>query len=180
MTPAASLRREILEPALDARSHNLAQQRLIANVTADCDCLLDHISALLQTATPDQREHLAALLQIIVDLAHSNVVEGGLQRQIAGAADTLARDAQRSEHAPMAPAWGIKRVATALRAPLADLCNPIIQGAARDQALAAVREVFRHAPGRAVVNVAVRHELGVKKYTKLVELHTEWTTGGRL
>jgi hypothetical protein len=175
---AAAIRRDLLEPALDARAHNVEQVRLLMNPSIEVDSAAEHFALAARHCTAAGRRHIIAGLELIRDALASNALEGDLERRIAGAADTLARDAHRDEHHPQsAQPWSIKRVAKTLRAPLTDLCNPIIQGAGRDQALADVHDVFQRAPQHAVLNVAVRHELGVRKYTKLVELHQAWAEG---
>jgi hypothetical protein len=66
--------------------------------------------------------------------------------------------------------WNARTVTRALRAPLEVLCSGITSGDARVAALGHLAELIDEVPRSVLLSVAVRHNLGVRKYSKLVEL----------
>lgn len=175
---AATVRRGILEPTLDAQALNATQARLIANPTPEVDSLVEHVTELARTATTEQRQHLHAILTLTRELFQSNQAEGDLERTVAGAADHLTSELRNNElNADRAPAWPARRIARMVRGPLADLLNPVIADTGR--ALQELQQALQQIPTTALLTVAVRHELGCRKYTKLTELHAQWASEGK-
>lgn len=91
----------------------------------------------------------------------ANAAERECERTLAG----LVEDARPQ-------GWSVKRAARILRAPLGDLCNPIVGGTRRNAAAAIVEDFIATAPARLLSPecVSLRHELGVAKFTALHEL----------
>jgi hypothetical protein len=149
---AAAARRDLLEPALDARAHNLTQAQLIANPTPEVDSLLEHVHALGRDLPASQRRaHVHEALRLIRDLFNSNRAEGECEQTIAGAADQLAAALRAGT---VERGWTVKRVARELRDPLAVLVNPIIRGDKRDDALRRVMRVVDQAPVELLTSVS--------------------------
>jgi hypothetical protein len=166
---AQIIREHILAPALDGIARNHRQTRIIVNPTPEIDSIVEHVTELIRTAVPAQRPHLAALIGLCRDLLAENRAEGELERSVAGAADRLAVDLARAATVGQKP-LGARSAARELRAPLANLANPIIQGTARDTALAAVRGVVARSTRDNVLSNTVRHELGPKRYQLLADI----------
>lgn len=159
---------EVVDHALDARGHNLHQARLIANRTPDVDCLLDHLHELIRTASPEQRDHLAAMLGILRTLGKSNAQEGELEQAVAGAAEQMALDARDRR---MRDYLGVKAIANAVRGPLGVLAHPQRHTASEYvHAARTLDDVIARVPAEQLVRASVRHELGVRKYGQLVAL----------
>lgn len=168
MTPATAARC-MRDSALDGLVHNQDQARLIANPTVEVDSLVDHLTVLARTSMPEQRRHIRAALDIARRLHESNQLEAACERHIAGAADRAADELELITASGVAP-MGRRRVARALRDPLANLCNPVIRGARRQAAMDAVVDVCRRSTRANVLSTTVRHELGVKRFSLLTEL----------
>lgn len=169
MTPAAVMR-DVRDQALDGLVHNQDQRRLIYNPdTEAADSLIEHLALLARTSAPEQRPHIKAALDIARRISQSNRLEGARGRQVAGSTDRLADELQRITQGGVAP-LGRRRAARELRGPLANLVNPLVAGTARDEALAAVRDVVSRSSRDNVLSNTVRHEIGPKRYALLVEL----------
>jgi hypothetical protein len=177
MTTAATINRQVLEPALDGIAENLRQAHLIANATIDIDSLAEIMLELDRAATTGrQRELTRRGLDLVRQLHASNTVEREFERNVAGAADQLVTDLRRIERkGNVSTAWTVKKLARALRAPLADIGNPIITGDRHGDALVSVGRIFEEAPAALILSVGVRHELGVKAFSRLTALHAEFT-----
>lgn len=159
MTPASDIR----DHALDAIAHNLNQDRLIANPSTEVDSLVEHLAVLNRTSLPEQRPHIAAIVTIVKGLLNSNRLELGCTQHIAGTADEL----QVRGVKPLAK----KAVARELRDPLANLLRSKLIGPTRvQQAMDIVADVCSRSSRANVLSVAVRHEIGVKRYSLLTEL----------
>lgn len=170
--PSALIRDRVLHPVLDARAENLQQRRLIHNPSEETDSIVEHLAELARTCTPEQRPHLRAVLDLLRELAVSNVREGQGQQTIAGVVDTLAADLRKHETLDRSGDLGVKSIARRLRKPLEDLVNSRSPSSkAVVEARAAVDAVLREVPSAYLIgNVSLRHELGVTRYTRLVEL----------
>lgn len=170
---AAVARRDLLEPTLDAKALNQHQQRIVANPSPECDSLVEHISAVARTATPEQRDHLYAIARLLNDLAHANHAEGECERMVAGAADQLVTDLRDDElNHTVKDRLTAKSIARRLRGPLTVLASPTFASAAAlVEAIRVVDDVLARASTGLLLSVAVRHELGVAKFTLLSELH---------
>lgn len=157
MITAATVERDFLTPALDARAENLAELRVAA-----------------QLALHIRDEHPAR--QLLVELVTHAKRQGELECQVAGAADQLVSDCrnwERFRRTPDGPGWSARKIGRVLRDPLADLCNPAVEGKARQQAQALVFAVLDQAPTAMLLSPAVRHELRDRKFQMLEHLHAE-------
>lgn len=172
--PSSLIRDRVLNPVMDARGENLCQQRLINNATPEIDSIVEHVAALIRTATDRQRPHLRALLELVRDLAQSNTREGAAQTSVAGVVDQLAADLRRSETTGHTE-FGVQQLARALRRPLETIVNAKRDDSARYvTAVRQIGQVLDMVPAAHLLdNASLRHELGVTKYTRLCELIRE-------
>lgn len=162
------LNARVVDPLLDARALNLQQQRLIHNASPEVDSLVEHVRELARTVTVEQREHLAAILDLVRDLAESNTTEGDLQRAVVGAAEEMAHEALDRR---VRDALGVKAIANTLREPLGVIAHPDQHPAAAFMsAVDVVYDVLARVPAEKLTARSVCHELGIRKYTALVEL----------
>jgi hypothetical protein len=92
---AATVQRDFLHPALDARAQNLLQGRLVYNPdTPEPDSILELFQWLLHRRPdlledPEIAEKAADALQCIRQIVVSNQLEGGGECRFIGAADSL-------------------------------------------------------------------------------------------
>lgn len=174
---AATTRRAFLEPALDARALNLAQQRLIHNPSPEPDSVLE-LLALMTADTRGEREAFKALVGGAVRLGQSNRAEGGFEARIAGAADRLAVELRDAETGGSPGALTAKAIARALREPLRTIARPPLGAPERLVAAGrAVGEIFALVPSEQLLSPAVEHELGREKFGALCALHAERNDG---
>lgn len=170
-TTAACIRRDFLEPSLEAQAFNAGEERLIVNLSPECDSILEHGQALLKIVGPAGREHLVALLRLVAQVAHLNRAERECVRKVAGAADDLTRDLRNQElnGGRGRGAGGYRPVAAALKQPLAVLSDvdPEVVAAVR-----AVDAVIASTPAALLMSDAVRRELRERKSGTLLELYT--------
>jgi hypothetical protein len=164
---AATIRRGMLEPALDARAINIAEER-------QCESLLDHI-ANLHPAGPGSAE-VAEIRRLALLLHDENSAEGDLEREVIHNADTLTRDLRGVELNGVSGVLTAKCIARLLREPLNVLCDMAghdahtIVHAARQ-----VDDVIRQVPTAQLLAPQVRHELWHRRFDLLCDLHARRT-----
>lgn len=177
---AATVRHGFLEPALDARALNDAQQRLIQNDTPEVDSVTEHLTLIGRhlrgtDATPD----LVHLFDRVLELRDSNVAEGGLERTICGRADRLVTDLRTLElsgsggPSPLAA----RSLARRLREPLRVIAEPPLgDPRALVDAGRKVGEVIAHIPAEQLFTRDVTRELGERRAATLRALYERRAT----
>ena len=166
---AATIRREFLEPVLDARAHNVLQERLIANKTPEVDSVAD-LLGVLTADTRGEREILRKLYATAGMLRGSNRQEGASEQSIAAAADVLATDLRGIELNGVTTALTAKSIARQLREPLRMLALSPVAAGAFVEAGRTIERVVARAPLAQLLSPAVEHELGAEKFQVLREL----------
>ncbi|HWT22401.1 MAG TPA: hypothetical protein VN213_02735 [Solirubrobacteraceae bacterium] len=164
---AHTIRTTLLEPAMDARAHSIGIARVLRALT-------EPLQLLAASATPAQKPVLLTVLGAVREIHAHNEKAGDLHRELCGTADRMATDARAAETGrDPAAALGVQAIARRLRGPLDVLGNPRGRSA-RDvtEAMWAVKQVARDVPRDRLLSVAVRHELGVRKFTTLTALLT--------
>lgn len=170
MISAGTARRELLDPALEARALNLEQSALIANDTADADCVVDFIGMLRTERSLSTRERID-FARLVRTLHGSNAREGLFERSVAGAADSLVRGLRDLElNSAGEAALAGKQIARRLRGPLgvlaaADRVDRRVIDALRD-----VDRVCRRVPTLQMLSPTVRREIGDHRFDLLCEL----------
>jgi hypothetical protein len=168
---AATTKREFLWPAMDARAHNLEQERVLFDPSPECDSLTERLNALhLHGACPAA---IAECLHDVNRLLASNQLEGDSERRIAGAADQLASDLRWLElnQTGLVLALGTKSIAHQLRRPLSVIAARA--GCKAGEWVAAVRavdDVVAQVPRLQLFAPEVRHDLGEAAFALLVEI----------
>lgn len=162
---AATIRRAVLEPAMDATALNHEQARLIANATAECDCIADDLNEIARHPhdTAHVLRHVSSALAHTTKLYSSNQLEGGYVLQIAGFGDRVTRDLRRLELSGTSNVMPVRVIAQHLREPLAAIA---VGSASTDQLVAVLRLV---ATTSLVLLLApdVERELGPIRYALL-------------
>jgi hypothetical protein len=160
---AATIRNGMLEPALDARALNLAEQN-------ECEALIDHL-AHLHPAGPDSAE--VAEIRRLARLIHDqNTAEGEHECAICHNADTLARELRGVELNGISGVLTAKAIARKLREPLNVLSNMAGHDARRIvDAVRAVDDVIKQVPAAQLLAPQVRHELWHRRFDLLCDLH---------
>ncbi len=179
---AALIRRDYLEPGMDARALNDAQARLVSNPdTPALDSLTERLAAMGPTlrgtgATP----HLVHAFDIALALRDSNRSEGGIERGICGSADQLFTDLRSLE---LSGSGGNPLTAKALVRELREPLRVIAEPYAGDprawvDAGRTVGEIFARTPSGQLFSPAVTRELGKAKAAALRELYDRRETKG--
>lgn len=155
---AAALRRDYLEPVLDAQAVNDVQAHATANATPETDCVVDHLNQIV--ARPHDSAHV--LRHAAEALAHAarvyelNQAERAYERQIAGAADRDVRDVRRVELRGESPAVTAREIV-----PVARLAPDLLGVLARGKVAAGTfMRVVCFAPVGQMLAPAVAHEIG--------------------
>jgi hypothetical protein len=166
----------VIALVLDAQSLNAHQQRLNLHQERLIGRAAGLIARMKRTGLDERQCKLVdEAVGLIREFWRSNLsereaneAERECQRTLAGIIDALPQS-------PSQRGWTVKRAARVLRAPLGDLCNPLVTGARREAALAIVDDFVATAPAHllAVSCVSLRHELGVSKFSRLHELIAE-------
>lgn len=92
-TPTArDILKGLLNPAMDARAHNVGQARTVWNPSPECDSIIEYL-ARVQDQIP--ATVMGELLRLLRELLESNTAEGEHERAIARMADQMSRT-QRS------------------------------------------------------------------------------------
>ncbi len=138
---------------------------IVYDPSPEVDSVLEHLATAFRLATCDrQRQHLRAAVLGVLEVRRVNDAERQCTREATGRVD-------RPDDGP----WSFRRVVREARAPLADLSNPIIRGKRRANALTIARHIVAEAPAEIVgtlakPNVRLNEELGVNRYTLLLEI----------
>lgn len=154
---AATVRRTLLDPAIDARELNLDEQRTCYAIAAQ----LKHL-------TGGDRQAMALLLR---RLAFDNAQEGAHEDAITDTAETLARDLRGAELNAGALELTARAVARRVSGPLDIIANP----AAHDSmafvtAVRAVDDVLARCPRAQLLSPRVKTQLRQRKFDLLTEL----------
>lgn len=162
---AHTIRTTLLDPAMDARAHSIG-------VAQHLRALAEPLRLLAASASPVQQPALLAVFSSVREIHAHNAKMGELHRDIAGAADQLAATARGAETARDAQAaLGVQAIARRLRGPLGVLDGSQHRSARElTEAAWVVRDVARTVPRERLLSAAVRHELGMRKFTTLVRL----------
>lgn len=144
---------------------NLRQDQAILNPTPQPDSLCEHLVEIARLAPHGSavRDHAIAALRIARGVRDDNRAERG---HVEAAPVTSVPSASRDSR-------GVKAAYRRLSDPLAVLCNPIIRGAAREQALADVAAVIAEFPESTLRKVSLAHDLRTAKTTLLYALLDE-------
>ena len=144
---------------------NARQDRAILNPTPQADSLCEHLVEIARR-TPlgcPIHEHAVAALRIARAIRDDNRSERGHVEAAPMPAPAAPRD----------PQPGVKAAYRRLADPLAVLCNPVIRGAKREQALADVAAVIAEFPEATLRRVSLAHDLRPAKTTLLYALLDE-------
>jgi hypothetical protein len=144
---------------------NLRQDQAILNPSPQADSLCEHLVEIVRLAPPGSeiRKHAVAGLGIARTIRQDNRAERGhVEAAPVTAAPAVPREAR-----------GVKAAYRRLADPLAVLCNPVIRGAKRDEALAAVAAVIAEFPEATLRKVSLAHDLRTAKTTLLYRLMDE-------
>lgn len=178
---AATVRRNFLEPAMDARALNLDQARLLYDPSPEVDSLFEVSHAV--ATSPElrvARRHAPRLMHLLGQLHEKNEQEGDRQLLIAGAADLLVTDLRALELSGASPsALPAKAIARELREPLRRLLAPA--GGDLFELLGDLRAVDRligRTPRAQLLSRTVRYELGKEKFALLERLCESATPPG--
>jgi hypothetical protein len=181
LVTAALIRRDYLEPGMDARALNDAQARLVSNPdTPELDSLTERLAAMGPTlrgtgATP----HLIHAFDLALELRDSNRSEGAIERGICGSADRLVTDLRSLE---LSGSGGnpltAKALARALREPLRVIAEPRGDPRAWVDAGRTVGEIFARTPSGQLFAPEVLRDLGKAKAAALRELYDRRETKG--
>jgi hypothetical protein len=175
LVTAGTLRERVLEPALDARSLNLEQKRLLLDPSPECDSAVEHVRALAQLVADERaRIHIFQLGRLAHRLAASNGAEGSYERLVAGAADRLVRDLRALELRGEGDRSVAKeQLARDIRKPLRAIAAAAAPGNGLLPLVAAVREldqVLDRAPADQLLSRTVEYQLGRATFGLLREL----------
>lgn len=163
MTALRSIRNSVLEQAITGQAVNREQDRRLVNATPEIDSLAEILAAIGTSTTGRTRALAAEGLRLVKTIRDLNDSEHACEHAIAGHAERLAQINART------PAWTIKRLAAELRPVLADLQNPMLGTARREQRFTRLAEIIGQAPAENLRSVWLRHELGVRKFSLLQE-----------
>lgn len=167
MISAATARRNVLEPSIEAQAHNDRQALLIHNATADCDSLLERLNLLTHHAPAIVADCLSDVRRIV----ESNAAERAEEHRIAGFGDQLVTDLRRVElnEPHLKLAMPAKQVAAHAREPLSRIAhNHDLVSAVR-----AIDTLIRRVPRAQLLSPTVQYELGAQKYALLLWLVEE-------
>lgn len=171
---AAVIRRDYLEPSLDALALNDAQDRLIQNDTPEADSLIEHLAALAPVVRETRAvPNLISLFDQAIELRDWNRSEGRCVRTVSGNADTLVTDLRTLELSGRGTPRRAKAIARELREPLRVLADRIA-GDARDESVEAgirLGEIIARTPSAQLFSPAVLRELGSAKAACLRNWH---------
>lgn len=158
---------------MDARACNLEQAALIHRPdTPEPDSIVELFGLLAVSS------RLTALARLTRRLAHSNLQEGGYERQVPGDADRLVRSLRDGElNGGGEAVLASKSIARALRGPLRELCAATRVDIETLRAMRAVENVLRRSPALQVLSGTVAHELGAEKYALLQALLEDRAAG---
>jgi hypothetical protein len=138
---AALVRRDLLDPLLDAQALNDHQARELANVTPEPDCIADHLNAIIaRTTDPVVLEHATEALSRATRVFDLNGIERGREQHATGTADSMVRDLRDGELNGDSPAVTAKDVARVARR------TPDLIGLLGAAEAAAAARVVRYAP----------------------------------
>lgn len=160
MTPRH--RTELVNLSLEAQGENHRQARAGYDPSPEIDSALEHALWLAKHAPTDaHRHHAVEVARLLNLMLESNRVECEHERQIAGRVDRSGE-------------WSLRRVVRDTSPALADLLNPVIGHTRREVAEDIVTAVILNAPADLLgtldrPNMTLRHELGVRKFTALME-----------
>lgn len=179
---AATIKRTVLEPSLDALALNGAQARLIQNDTPEADSVIEHLAAL----APIVREtravpNLVQLFDQTISLRDWNRSEGDRVRVVTGHADGMVTDLRTLELSGSGGASPLtaKALVRALRAPLRMIAEPSLgDPRAWVDAGRQVGEILARTPEAQLFHPAVTRELGKAKAAALRELYERRETKG--
>lgn len=158
-----------IEQAMEAMVLNRRQEDRLFNRDAEINSALEHIAAADKALTAGDidaaRKHLRG--------AHTDCI-------------TVFRDNQAERACEMAvpslltpsQSWTVRRAANETRPILGDLQHPFIGDRLRNERLAMLHAIFEVCPARVLRSIkGMRNELGVNKFSLLVELLAEWEAG---
>lgn len=157
---------DLVDTIMDAQAVNAVQAREIFNPTPETDSALEHAEFLLRTANDVQRPHAAALVTALRRVYRLNDEERDHERRAAGIADDVNGRVSN-----------VHELVRLVRPILSDLANVMLErkhGARR----ADLRDIFARADERTLRSVSIRHLLGVRKYTRLVDELQAWQDQG--
>lgn len=166
MHPLTAITNQALEEQLTGMAVNRNQDRQLANRTPEIDSLAEILLAIHSAESPTVRRQLVvAGLDLIRQIRELNDVEHGCEQRTAGLAQQITPQLAAARRR-----WTIKRLAAELRPLLADLANHMVHGDTQKDRLARLATIVAEAPQENLRSVALRHELGVRKFTLLQEL----------
>ena len=165
---ALVLRSGFVEPGMDGIACNQAQSRIVFDPSPEVDSLVEALVAMRDGVDPGE---LLTAERLLVELLRVNRAEGDIWRAVTGRADALACELHRLEVTGAAPCGlATRALANALRAPLGVLCAPIVDPIAAADAVRAVDRVTAVLPRERIVGGSLEHQLGGRRYRRLVEL----------
>ena len=169
MTPltAATVKRQVLDPALEGIALNRQQERLVYDPSPEADSLAEHINALASQHPAE----CAEMMRLLTQLVASNQLERAEWAKPAGFGDEQVRHLRRAELDGGSQAVPTREVARALRGPLdalAEICDRV----SVEQAAVAMSLAVR-LPESQLLAPNVRRELGDRRTDRLARLKAQ-------
>ena len=181
---AATLRREILEPSLEARAINLGEERVFYNPSPEPDSLIEVLAAATRTLTAAGargKRQAVYLWDYTLEARDHNRREGDKELVVCGAADGMVSHTRSLELSGPGGASPLtaKAIARALREPLRVIAEPSLgDPRAWVDAGRTVGEIFARTPSGQLFSPAVTRELGKAKAAALRDLYDRRETKG--
>ncbi len=171
---AATLRREILEPSLEARAINLGEERVFYNPSPEPDSLIEVLAAATRTlaaAGAHGKRQAVYLWDYTLEARDHNRREGDKELVVCGAADGMVSHTRSLE---LSGSGGnpltAKALARALREPLRVIAEPSLgDPRAWVDAGRVIGEVFARTPSAQLFAPEVLRDLGKAKAAVLRE-----------
>lgn len=151
---------ELLEPAMDVIAVGHFEHFLLVNHTPESDCLAD----LAEEVAQHDPALAARMLHYIGRVASLNAEQTDTGREIAGAAERYAEQLDQRQ------TGSLRQAVRKLRAPLADLLNPMIVGEREHHALELVAEMIESTPERVLRSDSLAREMGGRRFRLLQRL----------
>lgn len=163
--PVIALRNAVLEEQITGQAINREQDHHLVNRTPEIDSLGEILLELARNSTGRRRRLALEGLRLVKQVRRLNDAELGCEQRTAGLAEQLSPQLLAARRR-----WSIKRLAAELRPLLADLANPLVRGDAQQRRMTRLVTIVAEAPAASLRSVALRHELGVRKFTLLQQL----------